>query len=68
MFFALAFRPSVITGVALGAIAVHSLFYNALFEDPMFWGLLGLPMTAPARMVSALSLLASARALPSMTP
>ena len=21
---------------------VHSLFYNALFEDPMFWGLLGL--------------------------
>ena len=29
-------------GLTLGAIAVHSLFYNALFEDPMMWGLLGL--------------------------
>jgi len=24
------------------AIFVHSLFYNAFFEDPMTWGLLGL--------------------------
>ena len=30
------------TGLTLGAIAVHSLFYNALFEDPTAWGLLGL--------------------------
>jgi hypothetical protein len=28
--------------VALTAILVHSLFYNALFEDPTFWGLLAL--------------------------
>jgi hypothetical protein len=28
-------------GLALVAILVHSLFYNALFEDPTFWGLLG---------------------------
>jgi hypothetical protein len=24
------------------AIVVHSLFYNALIEDPLFWGLLAL--------------------------
>jgi O-antigen ligase len=29
-------------GLALVAILVHSLFYNALFEDPTFWGLLSL--------------------------
>lgn len=29
-------------GLALVAILVHSLFYNALFEDPSFWGLLAL--------------------------
>jgi putative inorganic carbon (HCO3(-)) transporter len=29
-------------GLALAAILVHSFFYNALFEDPTFWGLLGL--------------------------
>ena len=28
--------------VALAAIAVHSLFYNAFFEDPTTWGLLAL--------------------------
>ena len=27
---------------ALAAIAVHSLFYNAFFEDPTTWGLLAL--------------------------
>jgi hypothetical protein len=26
----------------LVAILVHSLFYNALFEDPTFWGVLAL--------------------------
>jgi len=36
-------------GLTLGAIAVHSLFYNALFEDPMMWGLLGLIALAAAR-------------------
>jgi O-antigen ligase len=29
-------------GLALTAILVHCLFYNALFEDPSFWGLLAL--------------------------
>ena len=28
--------------LALSAILVHSLFYNALFEDPSFWALLAL--------------------------
>lgn len=29
-------------GLALAAILVHCIFYNALFEDPTFWGLLAL--------------------------
>jgi hypothetical protein len=33
---------SLATGVVLAAIAVHSLFYAAFFEDPMTWALLGL--------------------------
>jgi O-antigen ligase len=33
---------SRIVGVVLVAIAVHSLFYNAFFEDPVVWGLFGL--------------------------
>lgn len=35
-------RAAVVAGLTLGAIAVHSLFYNALFEDPTMWALLGL--------------------------
>ena len=35
-------RTRLVAGLALGAIAVHSLFYNALFEDPMAWALFGL--------------------------
>jgi putative inorganic carbon (HCO3(-)) transporter len=35
-------RTSLIVAIALVAIAVHSLFYNAFFEDPTTWGLLGL--------------------------
>jgi hypothetical protein len=30
----------------LTAIVVHSLFYNALFEDPTFWALLALVVVA----------------------
>ena len=33
-------------GLALTAILVHSLFYNALFEDPTFWALLALVVVA----------------------
>ncbi|MGH3001162.1 MAG: O-antigen ligase family protein [Gaiellaceae bacterium] len=29
-------------GLTLSAILVHCLFYNSLFEDPTFWGLLAL--------------------------
>jgi putative inorganic carbon (HCO3(-)) transporter len=36
----LAGRARLVFALALAAIAVHSLFYNALFEDPMFWGML----------------------------
>ncbi|HEX9417032.1 MAG TPA: O-antigen ligase family protein [Gaiellaceae bacterium] len=35
-------QTCLILGLLFGAIAVHSLFYNAFFEDPMMWGLLGL--------------------------
>jgi O-antigen ligase len=40
-------RVALIVGAALAAIAVHSLFYNAFFEDPMTWGLLALAALAP---------------------
>ncbi|MES1247087.1 MAG: O-antigen ligase family protein, partial [Actinomycetota bacterium] len=33
---------SLIAGLGIAAIFVHSLFYNAFFEDPTTWGLLGL--------------------------
>jgi len=36
----------LVCGLALAAIAVHSLFYNAFFEDPTMWGLLGLAALA----------------------
>ena len=35
-------QTKLILGLLFGAIAVHSLFYNAFFEDPMMWGVLGL--------------------------
>jgi hypothetical protein len=35
-------RVSLAVGVVLVAIAVHSLFYAAFFEDPMTWALVGL--------------------------
>ena len=39
-------RVALTAGAALGAIAVHSLFYNAFFEDPVTWGLLALAAVA----------------------
>lgn len=35
-------RACLAIAAAVAAIGVHSLFYAALFEDPMFWGLLAL--------------------------
>src|SRR5436309_3554925 len=32
-------RTALVAALALGAILVHSFFYNAFFEDPMAWGL-----------------------------
>ena len=42
-------RAALAVGLTLGAIAVHSLFYNALFEDPTTWALLGLVALTAAR-------------------
>ncbi len=42
-------RTALVVGLTLGAIAVHSLFYNAFFEDPATWALLGLGALALAR-------------------
>jgi O-antigen ligase len=39
-------RASAAFGIMIAAIVVHSLFYNALFEDPMFWALLALAAVA----------------------
>ena len=33
---------SLVAGLGVAAIFCHSLFYNAFFEDPLTWGLLGL--------------------------
>jgi O-antigen ligase len=35
-------RACLAIAASVAAIGLHSLFYNALFEDPMFWGLLAL--------------------------
>ena len=42
-------RAALVAALTLGAIAVHSLFYNALFEDPTMWALLGLIALAAAQ-------------------
>lgn len=48
-------RPSdlsLVAGIGLLAILVHSLFYAAFFEDPVTWGLLGLlALVAPRAVV-----------------
>jgi O-antigen ligase len=36
-------------GVIVAAIAVHSLFYNAFFEDATVWGAIGLAAALPRR-------------------
>jgi O-antigen ligase len=42
----LAGRAALVFGLILAAIGVHSLFYNAFFEDPTVWGVLGLAAVA----------------------
>ena len=41
-------RAALVAALTLGAIAVHSLFYNAFFEDPTTWALMGLVAAALA--------------------
>jgi O-antigen ligase len=36
-------------GLVVAAIAVHSLFYSAFFEDPAVWGAIGLAAALPPR-------------------
>ena len=42
-------RTSLVAGLALAAIFVHSLFYNDFFEDPTTWLLIGLVALAARR-------------------
>jgi O-antigen ligase len=37
---------SLVAGLGIAAIFVHSLFYNAFFEDPITWALFGLALLA----------------------
>ena len=39
-------RVALRAASSLAAIGVHTLFYNAFFEDPMSWGVLGLAAVA----------------------
>jgi O-antigen ligase len=39
-------QAALVFGLILAAIGVHSLFYNAFFEDPMVWAALGLAALA----------------------
>jgi O-antigen ligase len=42
----LAGTTALACGLVFAAIGVHSLFYNAFFEDPTVWGVLGLAAVA----------------------
>jgi O-antigen ligase len=44
-------RVGLIAGLGLAAIFCHSLFYNAFFEDPMTWMLIGLVALASPLLV-----------------
>ena len=46
-------RVSLFVALGVTAIAVHSLFYDALFEDPMTWGLFALAAVTAAAVASA---------------
>jgi len=44
-------QVGLVSGLALAAIFCHSLFYNAFFEDPMTWMLIGLVALASPLLV-----------------
>ncbi len=58
-------RLSLTLGAVLAAIGVHSLFYNAFFEDPVVWGVFGL---APIAAVALAREPASGRQRPAGAP
>jgi O-antigen ligase len=61
-------RVSFAVGLTLLAIAVHSLFYNAFFEDPMTWALLGVVGLAASVPRRRAPVAATAVAAPSPAP
>jgi O-antigen ligase len=46
-------RVALFVALALTAIAVHSLFYDAFFEDPITWALFALAALTAAAVASA---------------
>jgi O-antigen ligase len=46
-------RAGLVAGLGLAAIFCHSLFYNAFFEDPLTWMLIGLVALASPILVPA---------------
>jgi O-antigen ligase len=46
-------RVALLVALGVTAIAVHSLFYNAFFEDPMTWGLIAFGALVAAAVASA---------------
>jgi O-antigen ligase len=46
-------RIGLVAGLGLAAIFCHSLFYNAFFEDPLTWMLIGLVALASPILVPA---------------
>jgi putative inorganic carbon (HCO3(-)) transporter len=53
---------ALVFGLVFAAIAVHSLFYNAFFEDPIVWGVLGLAAVAAREPKAPLAVPSSGRA------
>ena len=45
-------RVGLVAGLSLAAIFCHSLFYNAFFEDPLTWMLIGLVALASPLLIS----------------
>jgi hypothetical protein len=46
-------KARLVLGLALVAIVVHSLFYDALFEDPLFWAAMALAAVAARAEIAA---------------
>ncbi len=60
-------RACLAFAAGLAAVGVHSLFYNAFFEDPTLWGLLGLAALSSAVPVRRAAAAPEAEARPEPT-